>query len=110
MQQLSLEFRTGLQLRDAGIDAVAEKSGDWQQYARSLIEQLAASGREFSPDDFHELLELSPHHPNAIGAAFRKAMQDGIIRRVAATESKRQAAHSRLISVYRGFSSPHTIS
>ena len=99
--QATLDF-TGTQLKDAGIASVENHSADWQIHAAEIIEALARTGRQFSPDDFHARLEYLPHHPNAIGAAFRRAQLAGVIRRIGWQQSERAAAHARVVAVYLG--------
>ncbi len=99
--QATLDF-TGTYLRDAGIASVENHSADWQTHAAEIIESLAQTGRQFSPDDFHARLQYLPHHPNAIGAAFRRAQLAGIIKRVGWQQSERTAAHARVVAVYLG--------
>lgn len=99
--QATLDF-TGQQLKDAGIASVETHSAEWQDHAAEVIADLAWSGRQFSTDDFHARLKYLPHHPNAIGAAFRRAQKSGVIRRVGWQQSERAAAHARVIAVYQG--------
>ena len=99
--QPTLDF-TGTQLKDAGIASVENHSADWQIHAAKVIEGLAQTGKQFSPDDFHARLEYLPHHPNAIGAAFRRAQLAGVIRRIGWQQSERAPAHARVVAVYLG--------
>lgn len=75
--QATLDF-TGQQLKDAGIVSVEDHSAEWQGHAADVIADLAATGQSFSTDDFHARLRYLPHHPNAIGAAFRRAQKSGV--------------------------------
>jgi hypothetical protein len=101
--QATLDF-TGTHLRNAGIASVENHSADWQIHAAQIIESLAQTGRRFSPDDFHARLQFLPHHPNAIGAAFRRAQLAGVIKRIGWQQSERAAAHARVVAVYLGVS------
>lgn len=98
--QATLDF-TGQQLKDAGIVSVEDHSAEWQGHAADVIADLAATGQSFSTDDFHARLRYLPHHPNAIGAAFRRAQKSGVIRRVGWQQSERVAARSRVVAVYQ---------
>ena len=101
--QSTLDF-TGTHLRNAGIASVENHSADWQLHAAEIIEDLARTGKTFSPDDFHARLQYLPHHPNAIGAAFRRAQLAKVIKRVGWQQSERAAAHARVVAVYLGVS------
>jgi len=70
--------------------------------AKPRVDYKAKFERDVALLDFHSRLKYLPHHPNAIGAAFRRAQLAGVIRRIGWQQSERAAAHARVVAVYLG--------
>jgi len=99
--QLSLALGRGR--RDRGVQARGQRDPTYHAHAMAAIHELACCGGEFTSDDVHDRLgEWTPTHPNSLGAAIHSAVTTGIIVRVGYTQSRRSAAHARVIAVYTG--------
>ena len=87
-----------IDIRDVAYYAEIAIHRGWDVAAQTVMNHLAATGRPFTADDFRTLMvdAPDPHHPNTIGAYFRRAHADGLIRptgRVApATTASRHGA------------------
>lgn len=91
----------------AAIDRVQEAAHDaWLDAARTEVETLARTGREFTTDDVWtalEPLDVETHEPRAMGAVIRGAAHDGLIERTGAfIESERVEAHRNPKAVWIG--------
>lgn len=66
--------------RDAAMDQVEEHAGeDWQDYAISIIRDIARTRDTFTSDEVMEALKWEPHDPRALGPAMKRAQRAGII-------------------------------
>jgi hypothetical protein len=79
----------------------------WSILARLAIDQLAATGADFTSEDVVALVGLPRGKPgtnrnNAVGAAFSGAARRGVIREVGRTNASRPALHARRLTVWRG--------
>lgn len=89
-----------------GQQRVLFNAGDaWKHVAMHVLRKLALSKQYITADDFHlaaiEDKMLDPHHPNAIGALFRYAGTQKLLRRTKETKkSVRNRAHSREIRIW----------
>ena len=104
VQQLTLEaaLQQGRSARDVGI---AQVDGNvdlfWSVAADRAIEKLAASGRQFGPDDVREIAG-SPDRHQAMGARFMAAVKRGVIVRCGTVPSRRASCHAHRNSAYIG--------
>lgn len=73
----------------------------WRSRASSTIRELAGAGRDFTADDVTFKVGRPPA-PNELGAAFREAAAQGVIRHVGYKESARAERHGSRILVWRG--------
>lgn len=92
--------------RDRGIALLETHQGAQVDRVLGLIGILARGQHEITSDDVHALMVArgvsEPTHPNAWGAAFRKAATQGLIEDTGrAVKSARPEAHSRRIPVWR---------
>lgn len=81
--QLPLLEPTGAHLRDAGV-AAAEKAQDkadpvWKELAYAALLRVAERQAWVHRDDVAAECGLSPHHPNAWGAIWMKALRAGVL-------------------------------
>jgi hypothetical protein len=93
----------GRVLADAGM-AVAENALDsrWRVAAQLEISRLAASGMPFSADDLRDRVGDPIGSPSGIGSLFRAASKAKEIVPCGWVESRRPAAHSRPLRLWRG--------
>jgi len=95
----------GRKLRDAGVSSVLTNELDaWKRDASQALAMLASNGEPFSADDIRERVGNPPHHFNAMGAVFRVASIQGLIRRVGYEQSTRSSRHASFRSMWIGTS------
>ncbi len=75
---------------------------DWKDAALAIIKAMASSGMTFHAEDVRGLVGDPPNHPNAFGAVFNAAAKTGLIIRIGDVMAKRDNAHARRISLYKG--------
>ena len=104
---------TGAQLRDAGIDAVLAADVAVHRGFRKVIDaaldELIASGAEFSADDLQLRLDDTTRAsaaPNLVSAAIALASRQGRIRHVGWGTSTRPARHCGVQRRWVGAASP----
>jgi len=105
MSQGTLWGTMGGQRRDQGIKQRVKRDPHFHEQALKAIRILARTGQDFTADEVQELLaaaDVTPTHPNSMGAAFNAARHAGIIRRTGYRKSTRPAANARAIAVYVG--------
>lgn len=89
--------------RPMAIDTPAGERSDWLDAAHTALTQLAiraaATGEEFTADDLYALAG-PPEHPGWVGAAFKHAEQQGLIRQTGITRSQRRARHGGLVRTW----------
>lgn len=89
-----------------GIQTVLFNAGDeWKGAAMHVMRRLAVKMRYVTADDFHKIAEeeglVRPHHPNAIGALFRYAGTQKLLRRTNETRpSVRPSRHANEVRVW----------
>lgn len=68
-------------IEDAYYAEIAIHHG-WHTAAHRALTKLAKTGKPFTADHLRRLIgeDVQPHHPNVIGAFFRVARTEGIIR------------------------------
>lgn len=90
-------MKTGIQLRDEGIEKVSSGHGEWLSKARFVAAQIIKCNGEVTSDEIWLYCPL-PHgaHPNLMGAVFR----DRRFHQVGFKQSVRPSAHGRSIRIY----------
>ena len=73
---------------------------DWKSGVVDKILELAATGRDFTADDLHEVGE--PAHPNHWGQVFRHHDVAKHIQAVGYTKSKRRGRNGSALTIWRG--------
>ena len=93
----------GYNLKEAGCAKVIDNTPeDWKEAALAIIKAMASSGLSFHAEDVRKLAGDPPNHPNAFGAIFNAAAKAKIIIRIGDVMAKRDNAHARRISLYKG--------
>jgi hypothetical protein len=93
----------GIQLKERGCAKVSENTPDkWRNEALNIITAMASSGLSFHAEDVRSLVGDPPNHPNAFGAIFNTASKAKLIVRIGDVLAKRNNAHARRISLYKG--------
>ena len=82
----------------------------FQDCALSAIAQLARSGVPFTTDDLRDLGVPEPDRPTRWGVVMQAAYRAGMIRPIAATNSRRPSRHSGLQRVWEGVPSAEGVS
>lgn len=98
---------TARQMRDAGMSLAAfaqdQKSPGWGDLAYAAIRDIAARQETVHVDDVLTEFSLPPHHPNAWGGVWMRAIRNGVIERTGTVRHCRTdiGKHSHLYPVYR---------
>jgi hypothetical protein len=94
---------SGYTLKEKGCSKVMDNTpDDWKDAALAIIKAMASSGMTFHAEDVRGLVGDPPNHPNAFGAVFNAAAKTGLIIRIGDVMAKRDNAHARRISLYKG--------
>jgi hypothetical protein len=94
---------SGYTLKEKGCSKVIDNTpDDWKDAALAIIKAMASSGMTFHAEDVRGLVGDPPNHPNAFGALFNAATKTGLIIRIGDVIAKRDNAHARRISLYKG--------
>ncbi len=94
---------SGYTLKEKGCSKVIDNTpDDWKDAALAIIKAMASSGMTFHAEDVRGLVGDPPNHPNAFGAVFNAAAKTGLIIRIGDVIAKRDNAHARRISLYKG--------
>ncbi len=94
---------SGYTLKEKGCSKVIDNTpDDWKDAALAIIKAMASSGMTFHAEDVRGLVGDPPNHPNAFGAVFNVAAKTGLIIRIGDVMAKRDNAHARRISLYKG--------
>jgi hypothetical protein len=94
---------SGYTLKEKGCSKVIDNTpDDWKDAALAIIKAMASSGMTFHAEDVRGLVGDPPNHPNAFGAIFNVAAKTGLIIRIGDVMAKRDNAHARRISLYKG--------
>jgi hypothetical protein len=94
---------SGYTLKEKGCSKVMDNTpDDWKEAALAIIKAMASSGMTFHAEDVRGLVGDPPNHPNAFGAIFNVAAKTGLIIRIGDVMAKRDNAHARRISLYKG--------
>ncbi len=94
---------SGYTLKEKGCSKVMDNTpDDWKEAALAIIKAMASSGMTFHAEDVRGLVGDPPNHPNAFGAVFNVAAKTGLIIRIGDVMAKRDNAHARRISLYKG--------
>ena len=94
---------SGYTLKEKGCSKVMDNTpDDWKDAALAIIKAMASSGMTFHAEDVRGLVGDPPNHPNAFGAVFNVAAKTGLIIRIGDVMAKRDNAHARRISLYKG--------
>ena len=97
---MSTQQKLGWALAEAGIaKADAAEANEWKAKADFAIEQLAASGQEFTAENVR-LVAGDPSRPNAFGARFLAAKRAGLIRHVGYKNATRPSRHTHPIKIW----------
>ncbi len=77
---------------------------DWKAAAAVALEQLAATGREFTSDDVRDAIpaHITTHEMRALGPVMKAGIRDGLVTATGWTTQGRAAAHGRPRRLYRG--------
>lgn len=97
-----LDLKLGLARKERGITVRIMRDPLFAAAARQVIERLAEEGHEFTSDEVHERMTVTPTHPNSLGAAMHAAKAAGLIEQVGWRKSERPQARARVVAVYRG--------
>lgn len=104
MDQLTLDFPSGAELRDLGIAAVSDSEPRFVTVALGAIGDIP-SGVEFDAEGLRSLLPrhvATGVHPNAWGAAIRTASMAGLIEPTGGfVLADRASAHRRVLRMWR---------
>jgi hypothetical protein len=93
----------GYNLKESGCSKVIDNTPeDWKEATMAIIKAMASSGMTFNAEDVRKLAGDPPNHPNAFGAIFNAATRLKLIVRVGDIIAKRDNAHARRISLYKG--------
>lgn len=89
---------------DAVLDAAERDKAIWLRLASSAIDDLRASGREFSADDVRAAMPhgLEPHHPNAWGALFNSYRREQLIELAGYRQSTTTSRNGGVLRMWRG--------
>ena len=102
-QQIPMFDGSGPELARAGIERVLAHQGDkWLSDTMANVIRFLQSHPTYCADDLHRynLMPYPPAHPNAIGALTRRLIEQGYLRPINSTLSKRTQAQSRRVIVY----------
>lgn len=103
--EIAGQLTIGEALRDAGTTRVLRNSGEWADRALEQLHDLARTFPYLTADDLRTRMAAlgdEPHHHNAYGAAFRRAVARGWLEATDATcKSQRDDAHARRLVVWR---------
>ena len=94
-------------LRDAGMTlaAVAQdgKAPQWSELAYSAIRLVARRQDTVHVDDVLRIFTIKPHHPNAWGAVWMRAIKDGLIERTGTVRPciSDEGKHKHQYPIYR---------
>lgn len=95
-----------IRLRDRGMsiaaDAQESAAPDWAGRAYAAIVGIARGRPTIHVDDVLEVFQEEPHHPNAWGAVWMRAIREGDIERTGTVRpSTDPKKHSHLYPIYR---------
>ncbi len=81
---------------------------DWKDAAAVALQQMAATGRQFTSDDVREAIPagITTHEMRALGPVMKAGLRDGLITAVGWTTAGRSAAHGRPRRLYQGLTNP----
>jgi len=106
----------GEELRDRGMERVAENAGEWKYTAQAEIDgwfSETPEGEVFTGEDIRTAIQSvvgEPHHHNAwsavIGGRIRKWLAANLIEIEGTSLAKVEAAHARLMRQYRRTGTP----
>ena len=97
-----LDLFTGEQAKGAALDALERSHMWWITLATAEIRRLARRRDVLTSDDIWAVLRDAPPEPRAMGAAFRRAAREGVIRKTDHTiKSIRPECHGRDVRVWR---------
>ena len=103
---MNTQLQLGEQLKDNGVQQVAEHDPLWIKKVLTLIILTSEDTETFTADDIRYRATdegwSQPKHPNAWGAAFSTAAKMGLIERVGYRPSATPSAHARVVAVWRG--------
>lgn len=90
--------KTGQELRDTGIDQVAQGKEAWINHARSIAINVAEQFGSVTINDVREFISLPvDYHPNTWGAVLR----GGVFQPVGFCQATHPSAHARTVRVYK---------
>lgn len=89
---------------EAALDKAERVKEIWLRLASSAVEDLIASGKEFSADDVRAAMPegLDPHHPNAWGALFNSYRREGLVELVGYRQSTTKSRNGGVLRMWRG--------
>ena len=96
---------SGEQLRDAGLGQAGSGAPvavlvSWEEKARFALLTLCLADSSFDAEDLRKAAG-EPPSPNCMGAVFRKAFKDGIIRPDGVGIASRPERHASLLRAWR---------
>ena len=96
----------GQDLRDRALEQVlANAETDWVTKAKTVVQHLAASGREFTPDDIWTAGLERPREARALGPVMMWAVRTKVIEPTGAwRNSTQKSQHATPVRVWRGVS------
>jgi len=103
LEQMHLWVGRGL--KSAGARKVLKRDPVFHDGAMACLRALAACEMDFTSDNLRSMMDLkglAPKHPNSVGAVIRAALVAGVMEQVGYQQSEREAAHARVVAVYRG--------
>ena len=103
-------IRSGEKRKEIGMNRAlrAERIQEWRPKAKSALEELADSGRQFTAEDLEAMVglpDVGSNKNNAVGALFGAASRSGLIEYVGTTKASRATSNARRISVWKGAAS-----
>lgn len=89
---------------ELALEKAEREKAIWVRLASSALEDLIASGSEFSADDVREAMPegLEPHHPNAWGALFNGYRREGLIELAGYRQSTTKSRNGGVLRMWRG--------
>ena len=100
---LPCPWHSGPALRDRAFTRVARVDPAWIERAWTLVELLAQTGREFTPDDVWAAGLDRPQEPRALGPVMMRAAKAGLIVPTGRWVQSRQASqHATPVREWKG--------
>lgn len=86
---------------DAGSAVALNAAEQWKVVANEALDELIATGEEFTADDIAERVGVPEDHPNAMGGLFSAASKQRRIQPVGMKKVTRPISHARRVLVWK---------